>query len=537
MISHSGRRARAANPEQSKTSKTKVGRYSELEYGVLVSSPRERFEAATCDSAKVFKTDATGLWELYLKGLPAPERQYHNCHCCRTFIERFGSLVVIDDKGIASPALWTEDCAGLYHDAFAAMFHAVKSARVTGVFLCKKTTWGIPETPGWTHLSAFPPARLVYRETALTAGQKMAAKREDYITISRALSEYPAEIIDQAIRLFDADALARSERFLEPARWLRRLHDRPRGRLGENILWREVASAPDGFCHIKSSVIGPLLDAIREGKPFDEIRRSFESMLHPLRYQRPTEAPNAGNIRAAELLVEKLGVSRSLERRFARLDEVPRAWTPKPSKEPSNEGGVFAHVKAKSGGASVRPVEIGETVVTAVKFLDKVLPSAEKIELLVPGHGNFIAMLTAEHADAPVIHKWGNAFSIYVYHNGSPASTWKLAAHAWAEVTAFVRMPSMWGETPSPHLGDGYVIALKGAVDVSENQGNALFPETLIGELHGARSVVEAYSKAAKIGGRENASVCGYALRGGGDVRLRVLANGGTALYRIDRWD
>jgi hypothetical protein len=531
MISHSGRKRAAII----KTKMATTTRDPDHEYDSLLTSCRESF--AWAGAGPFFQTDATGLWELYLKNLPAQERQFHTCHCCRRFIGAYGDLVTIDAGGHTTPAMWSPNVVGLYEASFSSMFHAVKAARVTSPFLSKEAVWGTPVTGDWTHLSVVPPSAIVYRERLLTAGQKIAAKKQDFITVSTALAEFTAPMLDQALRLLEADTLARSEKFIGPAKWLRALHDRPKGRLSENVLWRAIALAPDGYCHPKSSVLGPLLTDIAAGKPFDEIKRSFDAMLSPYRYQRPQAPPAAGNIKAAEAIVEKLGLTRSLERRFARLEEVPKSWEPRAIEAKPVAGGVFAHLKAKDSAGAIKPVELPEAVMTAEKFIAKVLPTAEKMEFLVPSRGNFIAMLTAEHADAPIIHKWGNPFSIYVYINGSDASQWKLRSGCWTPVTALVRMPSMWGDRPMEQLGDGYIIALEGAADIRDS-GNALFPETLIGDLHGARATVEAYSRTAKIGGRETASVCGYSLRKeGGQIRLRVFSSGYWSSYKIDRWD
>jgi hypothetical protein len=544
MISHSGRRRKAAAASTASTTRaatsSSAAQHVDHDYEALLLSCRRAFHSATHNNDRLFTTDAddTGnLWNLYLKNLPEHERQFHDCRCCRRFIERFGGAVVIDEGGHTTPAMWVPDALGIYAKSFSSMFHAVKSARVTGVFLCKDFVWGTPETPGWTHLAVTPPASLVYREGLMTAGQATAAKKQDFITVSTALlTEFSASALDQVLRLLESDALARSEKFVGPVRWLRALHDRPKGRLGVNLLWRAIASAPEGYCHPKSSVIGPLLDDIRAGKSTEEIQRAFESMMHPLRYQRPQAAPRAQSIQRAEEAVEKLGIARSLERRFARLDEVQKAWTPRAVAELSGTG-VFSHLKPRVGPMAVNPVVLPESTVTAEKFLSKVLPLAERVEVYCPPHGDYTGILTAEHADAPGILKWGNSFSWYVYHGGSSALQWNLVP-GWNQVAALVRKPSMWGDGLLEQWGDGYVLVLPRAVDARKGQGNALFPEMLRSDLHGARAVIEAYSRTAEIGRHSDQAACGLWLdKSTKNLRLRVLANGGWSPYLVDRWD
>lgn len=515
----------------------------EHDYSALLVGVRSSFAKAATTFQKLFATDADGLNDLYLDSLPA-ERQVHNCHCCKRFIGTYGNLVGINEAGETVPVMWdTEGVPEFYHGAFSAMAEKVRKARVVSVFHAKEAAWGTPETGEWSHISVVPPAHFVHRERALTAWQVMAATKENFRTVATALSEFTAPMLDEALRLLKADTLARSEKFIGPAQWLRDLHNKPKGRKGENVLWRAIGSAPEGYCHPKASVIGPLLDDIAAGLPFAEIKKKFDAKMHPLLYQRPQAAPSAGNIAAAEALVAKLGIGPSLERRFARLDELQTIWTPAIPVAKETGGGVFGHIKPKDAGGAIRPVTLPTATMTWEKFLRTVLQTAEKIEMLVPGTGSFIAFTTAANAEAPPIHKWDreeerNPVAWYVYNGGSPAHQWGLHGGAYAKVTAISPAPNLWGSKPMPYLSDGVVIVLEGAMDSRTNSGNALFPETLREELHAARSTIEAFSKSAQIGGREEGSACGYSLqKANAACTLRVFSGGAHSDYRLDRWD
>lgn len=507
----------------------------EHDYSALLLGVRAAFEDMVTHT-RLFMTDAVGLNDLYLDSLPQ-ERQSHNCHACRRFIELYGGLVAIAEDGETIPAMWqTEGAPEFYKATFAALRAKVKRARVTSVFFTKQAVWGIPLTGAWSHMAVSAPAQFVYQERALTASQAMAAARENFRTVAAALSEFKPAALDEALRILQADALARSERFIAPVRWLRALHDRPKGRVGENVLWRAVAMAPEGYCHPKASVLAPLLDDIVSGLPFDEIKRKFDAMLHPLRYQRPQAAPSAGNIKAAEALVAKLGIAPSLDRRFARIDEVQTIWSQAAERAAEKTAGVFGHLKAKNDDG-VPQAELPAVTMTWEKFTRTVLPTAERMELFVPDHGNFEAYLTAAHEDAPLIFKWGNPVSSYVYHGGSPASQWNLR-RGWAPVLAISPRASLWGYNPQPHLGIGVLFIIKGAADTREGQGNALFPETLKDDLHGVRSTIEAYSKTAAIARPEGQLACGVGIaKGAANCLLRTSAGGVWSTYQIDRWD
>lgn len=506
-----------------------------LAYGAFLTSVQDSFETAISNGQRLFTTTASTLYETYLNALPN-EQQVHRCHACRRFIETFGGLATIADNGALAPAMWAA-APEFYQPASDALAKAVRRARVVGVFLHGHETWGTPVTETWTHLAVR--SAPVFRHSLLTPGQAMAAKHEDYGTVARALAEFTPAMLEEALRLLEMDTVNRAEKFIGPVRFLRDLHAaraNTKGLIRENILWRAIASAPAGYCHPRASVVGSLLEDIAAGMAFEDIRTSFNARVHGLRYQRPQAAPSAANIAQAEAVIEKMGIARSLERRFARIDEIEKIWEPRVLPEKAQTGGVFAHLTQKNGSDALF-VNVPKITMTWAKFVASVLPTADAMEFFATG-GNYLAMLTAEHADAPPILKWDNPVSVYVYHGGSHPQNWNLRSNTWVPVTAISLRPNLWGDRPAPHHGDGLTLVLQGAVDTREGPGNALFPETLRDELHAVRSTIEAYSKRAVIGGRAEASACGYGIgKGNIGIDLRVKTAGRSQDYRIDRWD
>lgn len=532
MVNHPRRSRRTA------AAAAQPARNGDAEWSGLLTSVRATLAKA---NGPLFVVRAEGLYVAYLDNLPA-ERQVHTCWHCKRFIETYGALVTIADDGHIESAFWDADSVPeFYRASVKAMSAMVKRARVQSPFLCSESIWGSPTTGDWTHFATPSPA--VYRERLLTDGQAMAAKREDFKTVAHGLADFTAEMIAEALRVLEAGHLRGGEKFVNPLHWLAELHavraKAKDARIRDNLLWRAVATAPEGYCHPRSSMTGTLLEDIAAGLPFAEVKARFDAKMHPLQYQRPQAEPAAGNIANAEKVIEKLGIAPALERRFARLDECQTAWTPpmpKASERPV--GGVFAHLKAKGAAGPVRALDAPAGTLTWEKFARTVLPGAEKIEVYLAHTMNFIALTTALNADAPPILKWGNPVAWYVYHGGSPPSQWGLAP-GWAKVNAIVPLPPVWGDKPQPHLGDGFVLVIDGAVDSRTGQGNALFPECLIQDLHGVRSTIEAYSRRAEMHGRDQASACGLDLRAGSKIgyRLRVTAAGLSTEYVVDRWD
>jgi hypothetical protein len=515
----------------------------DADFASLLASVSATFGAG----GALFTTNAADLFDLYLKNLPA-EQDVHTCTACRRFVETFGGLVSIGDDGHAASALWcSEDAPPFYRAAIKAMQSEVQRARVTGPFLSNEPRYGMPKTGAWTHFSVTPPRSALFKHGLLSPGQAMAAKREDFRTVASALGDFTPPVLTEALRLLESESLARSERFVSPVRWMLDLHTARAAardaRVRDNILWRAIAAAPDGYCHPRASVVGTLLEDIASGLDFAEVKRRFDAKLHPLQYQRPQAAPAAGAIAAAEKVVEVLGIAPSLERRFARLDDIDALWVPDAPKTSAPAGGVFGHLKPKDHASAPMAAGMPPVTMTWEKFARTVLPGAVAMEVQVPAHGNFIGMTTAVHADAPPILRWDreddrNPVAWYVYHGGSPAAQWGLRGNTRANVAALSLLPTMWGQTPAPHLGEGVIIVIEGALD-TRNEGNCLFPETLRDELHGARAVIEAYSKRAQREPPGGPAACGLDMRKGGQAGyvLRVTSATGKTDYRIDRWD
>lgn len=529
---------------------TGAGNGDDREYDQYLARLNTSFINAIGDSEPLFTTDADGLFDLYLRSIPDSERQYHNCNACKEFINKYGGLVTIDDLGVITPAVWvTDDAPDVIKRAVYHMWEVVRKAKVTGSFLSSDKVWGKPTTGVWHHLFIVPPTGIIYNGLTLTASQKVAEKREDYKTVSIALGEFGLPALQQVVTLLESDALYRNEKVLGPATWLRDLQGAVTNNKARrsNLIWKAVATAPAGFCHPRSSMIGTLLDDIAYGLSFDEVSRRFSAKMHPLRYQRPQAAPAAGAIAAAEKIVAQLGASGSLARRFARPDEVRAIWIPTPPKvEAPLSGSVFRHLMAKGDRADTALQDIPVPAMTWSKFRDTVLPTAEKIEWFASSGPNPIATLvTAINADAPPILQWDtlehrNPVSWYFHHGGSLPEQFDLQSRVYHEVTAVTYQPSMWNARPdSDHHGKGVMFVVKGAADKHMN-GLALFPETLKSEFHGIRSVIEAHSDTATIEGAGEPMAAGVMLQATNrkwNITLRVTVNGQRMVYKLDRWD
>ena len=502
-------------------------------YDDYVSAMRKRFAVI---KEPLFKTNAEGLWDAYLNAIPEDDRQYHNCSCCRHFITRFGGLVTINDEGEHSSAVWSpDDTPEYYRPSVEAMLKLVRKAKVNGVFITSEKELGQVVTGKWTHFALGVPDSMAYkRRRNLTAGQFSAEKKEDFNNVLRAVLEFDATVVQQAVTLLKIDALYRSEAVLGPAEWLLKLHeDIDRTKRKAMMVWRAVATAPAGFCHPRSSMIGTLLEDLVAGTPLDAAAAKFKAKMHPLLYQRPQAAPKAGAIEVAEKLVAELDLASALNRRFLRPDEVEYMWEPKVTSKTS--GGVFGHLKVDA----VKPMQNLKTVenITLSRFLSMVLPKATSMRALLKASGNLIVTLTtAEDPDAKPIMQWDsednrNPVGWYLWHGGSSPSQYGLSTSV--EVVGVCKPVYEWrgNDGKFSHHGGEHILMLKNARE-SKSSGSALFPSCLRSDLHAIRSVVEAHSKKTDLQLTVGSTASGLSAVG---ATIEVEVGGMWVKYHIDR--
>ncbi len=518
---------------------------TDASYHDYLDSMRKRFDDLQVPNMFHASFDGKVLWNAFLQAIPDEHRKHYTCNCCRHFVERFGNVVMVAQDGTLTSMIWDEiNAPAELRDAIWQLRRLVEDSVANGVFLHDKSTMGTPVAGGFRHFSVH--LRHVYRSRVLDASQAMAEKAEDFRILGRALSEFDVRHLEDAARILNADAVARSEKFVDHVEWLlrlkRRLLDRTiNNKRQMNLRWLDVATAPTGWCKPRGQVIGTLLEDLAAGLDFETVKRRWNEKLHPLQYQRPQEAPKAGAIEHAEKLVEQMGIARSLVRRFARLAEVEAVWTPSPIEPSPERGGVFAGVKAR-GELERKPLDLPAQRMTWDKFARAVLPTVREIELRAPHHGDFVALVTSEHQDAPPVIKWDrederNPVSWYRHHMGSPAGRFSVTSSKWTKVNAVTLPPHAWKGAKTDMRGILFI--LDGARDKDyKGSGSALFPEVMRSELHGVRAVIEAYSRKTDLLGFEQSSACGLCLTDSNGVHIRVRGQDSSWLeYHLDRID
>lgn len=524
---------------------------------------------ATSPNTHLFHvTDKSGdlhltLYRIFLAGLPVRLRDTYRCNTCRHFFERYGDLVTINDDGSLTSWLWKQPAQ--YPRAFDKAIRAVKAeverGIVTGQFISREGVLGVAKTGPWEHFAVINPAP--WTNLARNDNEAAADKRTDYDVLSRSLQDFNRSIAKKAITILSVDnVLFRQEKVKGVAQWFSDLHEaiahatgngrRANSKRRHHLIWAAVASAPAGWAHVRTSMIGTLLEDLANGLSVKDCAKKFEAKMHPLQYQRP-QVYAQGTVVAAEKLVEKMGIARSLERRYATMDDLPGVgdgcvWTNTRDGythyTPSEPTGVFAHLKVENVMAS--GITLPDQTMTWEKFARTILPDVVSMDMLTREIGNYVGLTAAVYDDAPPIIQWDsdgcrNTVSLYVYTHGSSPEMWGLCPRTWVRVNGVYSRPHEWygREHLFTNHKNGIILVLEGAKDV-RNTSLCLFPEILRSDLHAVRSVIEAHSNNSRLQGEASANANGYTFGVGGMniVYLRVLLkNGAIGTFEIDRWD
>lgn len=559
---------------------------ADQEYQAWMRRIAERVSAVTIAGAPVFTTAADSrVWSAYLTGFPKGRiRQHHNCHACEAFLTRYGGLVIVHpESGKRFPLLWDpNEAPPLYRKAVQQMRIMIEDAPVTGQFFDAEPVWGRPRTGDWTHLHVAPvpnstrvrvPKGASHAERRRLADARMAETLERLNMLTRSLNTITPEAAAWVTRFLSSDDAYRGEKLLGMAKWVEASLFVHRATTSANlfehtaIMWWRVATAPAGWCHVASSVIGTLYEDLQAGRGYDEVARRFQAKMHPLSYQRPTAAPSAQTIVQAERLVQELGIEPSLRRRPALLVDIYEAgylWRPPQDGLRITPASLMAATRRRVAGVSPGVFDhlitggqrAGKQVgilppsgdLSFFEFNQRVLPHIAACWVRVPvAHPAFCAFTTASNLNAPPILQWDttavrNPVAWYFYAAAVQAEAFNVRAGNYVKVVAVLRKPNMWFLPTLDHHGDGALFVLADARDVSPGQ-LILFPETLKTELHAVRSVIEAHSKSRRLdtvtrpGQRAAGLMIGQSVREKWDVTVRVATHHGFHVdYTIQRW-
>lgn len=506
------------------------------EFNAFSAAVQASFDHALKEGGgKLYRTSrGADLVDIYLDAFPlGADRQYHNCSCCKSFLTHFGGLAYFDKGGRQRSAMWhlASISASLrldYTVAVQALARAVENATIFGTFHSSKPILGVPEAGGFNHFAVQVPKAHRYSRRDMTAGQYMALQGERRTMLSKNLYPYKSHL-PAALAMLKSGHLNRSAAYVAQAEKLVELCD-----FDNDKLWRAVATEGDGFCHFNSGVLGTLLEDLDKGKSGSDIVRKHNALVSPEVFRTPTAAPKAAQIDQAEKLFNEMDLTRSLERRQARWNELDiRYWTA--DRNLAKEG-TFGHLRQKA------PVKEPSRALptTWSKFLSTHLPSADQVFLVLGPQQTFSfgGITQAVHEDAQPILAWDldsnrNTLGWYRWP-GATGQDFGIAG-----LVKVTRVSPLPGSITQSGRWPGAFLALEGAQDkFLAKASTGLYPEGLRPDMQQVSRVIAMHSRKQVLAPVADPAVGLFVTPNTPfGFTLRTETAGVAAEFIIDRWE
>lgn len=380
---------------------------------------------AQMQNKQLFRTsaDKDGMWDTYLRAFPEGsnpmyrKRTEHDCSCCRQFVKAVGNVVAVDGDDLVS--LWDVQVDDPAYQAVAdAMAVYVKGFPVENVFLHTERTAGtdknfeqtVDNVKTWEHFFINIPAGYVAK--GKDVGERLSKARADHDVLLRSLTELTADSVDTVLELIAQNSLYRGQEHkavLEQFRVLKMAFGKLGCPAGDYFAWEKSVSAAGPVSRIRNTAIGTMLVDLSNDVDLEKAVKSFEAVVAPANYKRPTALVTKAMVEAAKAKIADLGLTSALERRFATIDDISVNNLLFVDRTAPKGGDVFDEIAAAAPVKTMGKVE----EIGIEKFLADVLPKAATVEIMVDnGHtGNFVSLIAPTDPTAGHLFKWDNPFS------------------------------------------------------------------------------------------------------------------------------
>lgn len=124
-------------------------------YDELLKIVADKFNYITGNKdITLFRVSTKNLYDKFLSNLPEESRQHYNCNACRSFVNKYGTLVYIDDNYERRSAIWDYDkTPEFFKPAVKAMIKEVENkSYITSAYYTSYEVLGAPVTGEWKHI-------------------------------------------------------------------------------------------------------------------------------------------------------------------------------------------------------------------------------------------------------------------------------------------------------------------------------------------------------------------------------------------------
>ena len=409
--------------------------------------------------------DKDQFWDLYLDSFPDGtneiyrERRQYDCSCCRQFIKNYGSIVGIIDGQMVS--VWDVEIEAPFQVVANALKTHIESLPIANVFYSKFAQLGTDynhelindQSHKWEHFYYKLPSALV-SSNSKSIESLQGAIRQTKDVIKRSFEELTPSVIGDVLELIAEKSLYKGEEnktALESFQKLQKGFIVSKNK--DNYCWG-TAVKHGRVAAIRNTAIGTLLINLSGGMDLDLAVKKYESVVAPSNYKRPKAIFTKSMREAAEKKVSELGFMESLQRRYAKVDDISIKdviWASGESKKVMKTPFDLLESDEKVSTKKLDHLE----EVGIEYFLENLLPNAETLEVLVDNshRNNFVSLITAKNEDSKSMFKWGNNFS-WSYNGDFTDSIKESVKKRGGKVDGDLRFSLSWAEGNSDDNSD-----------------------------------------------------------------------------------
>lgn len=407
--------------------------------------------------------DKDELWEVYLNSFPEGtnkmyrKRREYDCGHCRNFIKTIGGAVAIVDGKIHT--IWEIDTDDVvFQPVVDALRTYVESKPIKDIWRHFTNTVGVKSTNEytedkqiikWTHMYTPIPERLLERKSDIPTAKAKVRDRKN--VFKRSLDEITEEAVDTVLELIASNTLYRGqewERVLKDFRKYQREYNGLSNEEKDTYTWTKAMTIGDVIGRIRNHSIGTLLVNISEGMDLDNAVKAYENVVAPANYKRPKAIFTKKMLEDAKKTVTDLGYMDSLQRRFARLDDITvnNILFCNRDAAPRIQGGldIFDEMSKE---VAVNPKKFSKVEEISVeKFVSDVLPTAKELEVLFENRHkkNMVSLIAPVNKNAKNMMKWNNPFSWAYSGNMTDSEMKERVKNAGGAVDGILRFSIQW---------------------------------------------------------------------------------------------
>lgn len=417
------------------------------------------------NNSTLYETDIDKdvLWAVYLSSFPEGtnkmyrKRREYDCGHCRNFIKTIGGAVAIVDGKIHT--IWEIDTDDVvFQPIVDALRTYVESKPIKDIWRHFTNTVGVKSTNEytedkqiikWTHMYTPIPERLLERKSDIPTAKAKVRDRKN--VFKRSLDEITEEAVDTVLELIASNTLYRGqewERILKDFRKYQREYNGLSDEEKDTYTWAKAMTIGDVIGRIRNHSIGTLLVNISEGMDLDNAVKVYENVVAPANYKRPKAIFTKKMLEDAKKTVTDLGYMDSLQRRFARLDDITvnNILFCNRDAAPRIQGGldIFDEMSKE---VAVNPKKFSKVEeISAEKFVSDVLPTAKELEVLFENRHkkNMVSLIAPVNKDAKNMMKWSNPFSWAYSGNMTDSEMKERVKNAGGAVDGVLRFSIQW---------------------------------------------------------------------------------------------